>query len=296
MATNLTLDEIAYSFKNCTGETAVPLKEYLRDNVLKDRQDNTYIVSDISNFILNDVKILLKKSITNILAADSILLTGSSSWGFVTTYYSNFFSIQALNRLSLNFNLHLKHYYDIKILNYTKGEFHLKRNDGSTGSHQQQFDKFYNNYMVYRNKRSINRSWNLGIYRFKEGIETMLRNEINYSISNYYYDELSCDISTYSKKIREFKKSPITAKLDKPYKLSHSNLELALCRIEMIFYILNYLANKNIYYRSYFNRFVSELKKNIQSKFSNNSNYLVARIIDNCKYSDLGIVDEEVTI
>lgn len=104
MITHLTLDEIAYSFKNCTGETSVPLKEYLSNNILKDSDDDTYVISNLSNHILNDITILLRKSITNILAADSILLTGHQV-GFVTTYYSNFFAVQALNRLSLNFNI-----------------------------------------------------------------------------------------------------------------------------------------------------------------------------------------------
>lgn len=296
MITHLTLDEIAYSFKNCTGETSVPLKEYLSNNILKDSDDDTYVISNLSNHILNDITILLRKSITNILAADSILLTGSSSWGFVTTYYSNFFAVQALNRLSLNFNIHLNQYYNIKISNYTKGDFQFKKVSASSGSHQNQFDKFYNNFSIYKNIKSINKSWNIGIRGFKDGSETMLRNLINYSISNYYYDELICDIPTYKKRIKEFEKDPIISKLEKPYKFSHSNLELALCRIEMIFYILNYLANKNIYYKSYYNKFLSGLKQNIQSKFNNNSNYLVERIINNCTYKDLEIVDESVTI
>ncbi len=294
MAREFSLEDIAYYFRNCTGETNFTLKEFLRDNYYLKNDNDIYINKSLNNYIFSDIHILLKKAITNILAGDNLLQKSFSSWAFVTCYYSNFFTIQALNRLSLNFDLHLNNYYDVKLLNAVKHEYKFTKASKSSSSHQSQFDKFYTNFNHFKNKKSINRSWNIGIRNYKDGSETILRNEINYTISKNHFDELLIELPKFKRNIVEFQKDPKDSNLSIPYKYSHTILELALCRIEMILYLLNYIANKNKEYYSYYLKYNTSINKNIIDKYSSCSKYLIERLEKACIYNELKLEEEYI--
>ncbi|MFM8006321.1 MAG: hypothetical protein ACKO86_15570, partial [Dolichospermum sp.] len=101
---SLTFEEIAIAFNNCNSDAKISFKDYL---IKKDKSKGDYeqgfIISNVNNYILTDIEKLLSKAILNICAADNLIKQGYFSWGFVTSYYANFFLIQGLNRTQLNF-------------------------------------------------------------------------------------------------------------------------------------------------------------------------------------------------
>ncbi|NES80102.1 MAG: hypothetical protein F6K10_00470 [Moorea sp. SIO2B7] len=89
---SLTFEEIAIAFRNCNGDSKSSFKDYLK-NLYKSKEnyDNGFILSNVNNYILTDIEKLLDKSILNICATDDLIIKGYFSWGFVTSYYANFF-------------------------------------------------------------------------------------------------------------------------------------------------------------------------------------------------------------
>jgi hypothetical protein len=101
----MTLSEISIAFNNCNGSVNKSFKEFIIDLQLNDENlEKGYEINDSYNYILGDVEKLLVKTIINICASDLLLKKGYFNWGFITSYYANFFIIQALNRLTLNFS------------------------------------------------------------------------------------------------------------------------------------------------------------------------------------------------
>ena len=274
----MNLEEIAIAFKNCNGDANQSFKNYLI-GLSKPPQEyeKGLIISKANNYILTDIEKLLSKAIINLCASDLLLKKGYFNWGFVTSYYSSFFSIQALNRLQLNFNT----WTDFSIIcqnkNYSQQELKLTKVDASKNSHETQFQLFFNNYVVWKNSKSIDRFWNLALQSFKYGGEPKLRNEINYSISNEYYYELNLDKNKFFKIIKDNKSSPFNKNnevISEPINYSRHHLKITMSRIRVISYILNYLANENNEYNSYFKRNMNIRKKSIAQHYSNLSDWI----------------------
>jgi hypothetical protein len=91
---SLTFEEIAIAFSNCNSDAKISFKDYLV-NLYKSKEDyeKGFIVSDVNNYILTDIEKLVSKAVLNICAADNLIRKGYFSWGFVTSYYANFFLI-----------------------------------------------------------------------------------------------------------------------------------------------------------------------------------------------------------
>jgi hypothetical protein len=88
----LNFEEIAIAFRNCNGDAKFSFKEYLKTLYKsKDDYERGFIISDANNYILTDIEKLLSKAILNICATDYLIKCGYFSWGFVTSYYANFF-------------------------------------------------------------------------------------------------------------------------------------------------------------------------------------------------------------
>jgi uncharacterized protein (UPF0332 family) len=294
----MNLGEISLAFKGCNGESSSSFKDYLIGlNLLTQELNDGITITDSNNYILRDIEILLDKAIINLGAADLLLKKGYFHWGFVTSYYSNFFSVQALNRLQINFNTWTEKGIECKVTSYLKKEIEVKTANSSKGSHNSQFHKFYENYLIFRNTRSIDRYWTLAIREFRLRAEALLRDEINYSIENYHYYELELDLDVYNKIINDNKKNPSAHRptIDNPKNYSLPNLELALSRIRVTIYILNYLANANLEYKSYFERRCKRRINNIKSKYPNLSSWLLSNLEEWLQFVEVE-TDDELTV
>ncbi len=148
----MNFEEIAIAFRNCNGDLSETLKDYLlKQNFSPENYESGVTLFNINNYILSDIEKLLSKAIINALCADILLQNGYVSWGFVTSYYSSFFSIQGLNRLQLNFNLWAKHSIISQNINYVHQELKFLKADQSKGSHENQFHLFFDNYKAFKN-------------------------------------------------------------------------------------------------------------------------------------------------
>ncbi len=262
--------QTSLAFKGCNGEANSSLKKKIISlNITKEELLAGYLVSNLNNFILTDIHKLLNKSVLNLYAADLNISNGFFNWGFVTSYYSNFFAVQALNRLALNFSIWLDSRVNCELNNAFLKEFILKNTSSSNNTHENEFSTFFTNYNSFKTSKSVNRYWTLGIRQFSMGKETSLRNEINYSVSNDYYYELNIDYRKFEKIKLDNVKDPKTnlPKITDPLNYSNKNIELAIARISMIIYILNYIANKNIEYKSYFLKLITEIKVESNKKY-----------------------------
>ncbi len=279
----MNLSEVASSFKSCTGEAHRSFKDYLISlSISKEDIEKGIVISDCANYILRDIELLLSKAIINLCAADLLIKRGYFHWGFVTSYYSSFYSVQALNRLMLNFYTWTKSGVICKVTNYAKQELSIMYSNSSGGSHEAQFEKFYENYSAFKHKKSIDRYWTIGLRNFKHRPETVLRNDINYSIEKEYYYELTLDERTFRRIIGDNKtclpgeqliiKTPIN------YSLPH--LELSLSRIRITLYILNYIANAQPIYYGYYVHRNNERKQNIDLKYPHLSQWIKDRLYE----------------
>jgi|GEM_PF-3547847 len=291
----LTPDEISIAFKGCTGDDKITFKDHLVSlNLTSDNLANGIIISHCFNNIFSDIERLLDKAILNICSADYLIRDGFFSWGFVTSYYSNFFAIQALNRLQLNFHVWTDSNILCKVKDYVNQELEISKKDKSKNTHEIQFTQFYTNYNLFRNRTSIDRYWNIGIRPSTDGQETVLRNDINYLISKDHYYELNLELSVFKKIIQDNSKSPFTSRpvIVDPKNYSLNNLQLGAARIRMVTYLLNYIANKNREYKSYYERNMSRRRNNFHSKYPDVNSWLKDLLDEWLVYEDLGIIEE----
>lgn len=292
------LYQTSLAFKGCNGATKYSFKEKINSlNLTKEDLLNGCVISDLNNFILSDIHFLLKKAVLNIVAADRNINQGFFNWGFITSYYSNFYSIQNLNRLSLNFNVWLESRYKFELHNAVTKELYLKKSDSTGNTHENEFNLFFTNFNNFKNKKSINRFWTLGIRQFKLGHEPFLRNEINYTINNDYYYEIGLEKRIFDKIIDDNKNNPADNKLDidSPKNFALYNIELAVSRIAMTVYVLNYMASSNIEYKSYLIKLLREINSEIDLKYSSTNAWLLTLLKSILKFEEFEI-DEDIKI
>ncbi|WP_414569574.1 hypothetical protein [Nostoc sp. CCY 9925] len=248
---SLTFEEIAIAFSNCNGDAKRSFKEYLKE-LYKSKEDyeKGFIISDANNYILTDIEKLLSKAVLNICSTDHLIKKGYFSWGFVTSYYSNFFLIQGLNRTQLNFTTWVSRSVDCQEKDYQKKDIYIKGIANSVDEHQRQFKRFFENFSDFRNRRGIDRFWNIGIKSFELGNESEIRNTINYEISPDAFYELDLDIQEFNKIIRDNQYCPFKEDKENSKILNYSrkNLKLAIARLRMLSYVLNVIAIRNIEY------------------------------------------------
>ncbi|MBW4557849.1 MAG: hypothetical protein KME59_18300 [Trichormus sp. ATA11-4-KO1] len=130
---SLNFEEIAIAFTNCNGDAKVSFKDYLI-NLYKSKEDyeTGFIISNVNNYILTDIEKLLSKSVLNICATDYLIKQGYFSWGFVTSYYANFFLVQGLNRTQLSFTTWVARSVNCHGKDYLKKNIYIKSIANST--------------------------------------------------------------------------------------------------------------------------------------------------------------------
>lgn len=273
----LTFEDIAIAFKNCNGDAKSSFKEYLKNMYkLSEDYNKGFVISNANNYILTDIEKLLSKSILNICAADYLITKGYFSWGFVTSYYANFFLIQSLNRTQLNFITWVDHSIDCLYQNYQKQTIQVKAIAKSSDQHQREFQRFFDNFKHFRNRKGIDRYWNVRIYNFELGNESEIRNQINYQISSDAFYELDLDIQEFYKIIRDNNNSPFdqpkeNSKMDN---YARRNLKLAMARLRMLTYVLNFIAARNLEYQSYYQRNMKNRLNSIKTKYNGVSEWI----------------------
>lgn len=287
----MNFEEIAIAFKNCTGHLSVTLKDYLlKQNYSPQAYESGITLYNLNNYILSDTEKLWSKAIINALGADLLLQNGYVSWGLVTSYYASFFSIQALNRLQLNFNLWTQHSIICRNINYVHREVKFLKVDQSKGSHENQFHLFFENYQVFKNRTGIDRYWNLGLQSSRYGFEPGIRNEVNYSLSEKHFNELTISLNEHHRILKQLRKSPF---LDgqQSHKtidnMARNSLMLCLARIRMIAYILNFIANSDYVYKSYFIKNVKSRLDAIDNNYPNRSDWVYELLKDWLCFSPL---------
>lgn len=287
----MTLSEISIAFNNCNSSSNKSFKEYIKELELNQSDlETNYEVFDAYNYILGDVEKLIDKTILNVCASNMLLKKGYFNWGFVTSYYANFFIIQALNRLMLNFTTFNNKMINCSTNNYSNNSLKLKIANKSKGSHESQFQTFYDNYSHFKNQKSINREWNIGIRSFKLKPEAYLRNIINYHIEKNIFYELDIDLTTFNKIIVDNKKYKFDSKktkINKPTNYSIHKLELALSRLSMAMYILNYIANDNSEYKNYFIVKNKKRLKNIIEKYPDIDDIIKNKLIEWLRFEEI---------
>jgi len=255
---SLTFEEIAIAFSNCNSDAKTSFKNYLV-NLYKSKEDyeKGFIISNVNNYILTDIEKLLAKAVLNICAADNLIKQGYFSWGFVTSYYANFFLIQGLNRTQLNFTTWVSRSIDCVEKDYRNKNLHIIAISNSTDEHQRQFKRFFENFSHFRNRKGIDRYWNIGIKPFELGNESEIRNKINYEICSDAFYELDLDNIEFKKIIKDNLYSPFTEYKENSRTFdnySRRNLKLAIARLRMLTYTLNFIAVRNLEYQSYYQR------------------------------------------
>ncbi|BAZ51346.1 hypothetical protein NIES4103_39950 [Nostoc sp. NIES-4103] len=274
---SLTLEEIAIAFRKCNGDARLSFKEYLTSLYkTKDDYENGFTIFNAHNYILTDIEKLLSKAVLNICSTDHLIKKGYFSWGFVTSYYANFFLIQGLNRTQLSFTTWVHSSVDCQRQNYRDETISIKGIVRSTDEHQRQFQRFFENFKYFRNRQGIDRYWNIGIQPFDLGSEPEIRNKINYEISTDAFYELDLDIKEFNKIIQENVYSPFQQDKEKSKITNYSrqNLRLAIARLRMLTFILNIIAIRNIEYQSYYKRNMKNRLKAIQEKYPDVSEWI----------------------
>ena len=149
----LNFEEIAIAFKSCNSDASFSFKEHLkRLNKQKIDYEHGFTITEANNYILTDIEKLLSKAILNICATDYLIKRGYFSWGFVTSYYANFFLIQGLNRTQLSFITFTDRAIDCLCQNYQETTMSIKSIDKSKDQHRREFNRFFDNFEDFKSK------------------------------------------------------------------------------------------------------------------------------------------------
>ena len=125
-----------------------------------------------------------------------------------------------------------------------------------------------------------------------------LRNEINYSISilHKFYYELSISKNDYNKIVRDNLRSPFVERetISLPPNFARRASKIAIARIRVLSSVMNYIANYNSEYKSYFERNMRNRIIPIKERYPFISNWLLNQLEDWLKFHELPI--EEVKV
>lgn len=261
--------EISLAFNKCTGEENNSFKQYLQNLYISEEElISGKIIKGSFNYILADVEKLITKIISNIISSYLLNKEGMLSWGYVTSYYANYFSFQALNRLHLNFLSYTDSLYLCTFTNYLNNELLIKKSDSSK-THLRE----YQLYAEKRNKMSMEKSpdrlWSIANSKFKFGDEVSLRNEINYSITPNNFSEFLMTKEQFLNIKQKHLNSPLAERSIRTPEADYSNesLKYSLSRLRVIIFILNRIANDSNLYQSYYVRRNRERIRSITTNF-----------------------------
>lgn len=165
------------------------------NEVILEESQNSSSVFPLERVLLNDIIILLEKSILNKLSSDIQFQKNYWTWGFVTIYYSNFYLAQILNRLSDKFFVYINDSINKEII-YKNNTYEFGQNNGDN-THQREFKLLKSNYSRiktfgdYKLAQTISRCKSIDkddLFKYtidNEIKESEIRNRINYQLKHY---------------------------------------------------------------------------------------------------------------
>lgn len=162
--------------------------------ILEEHQNRNSVVP-LERVLLNDIVILLEKSILNKLSSDIQFQKNYWSWGFVTVYYSNFYLAQILNRLSDKFYVYINDRLNKEVV-YKNNIYQFGQQNGDN-THQREFKLLKSNYSKIKTfgNAKLQPIFNIFQTTHKDDIfkytidneikESEIRNRINYQLKHY---------------------------------------------------------------------------------------------------------------
>lgn len=165
------------------------------NEVILEELQNSSSVFPLERVLLNDVIMLLEKSILNKLSSDIQFQKNYWTWGFITIYYSNFYLAQILNRLSDKFFVYIDDSINKEII-YKNDTYEFGQNNGDN-THQREFKLLKSNYskiktfgdsklvQIISRCKSTDKD---ALFKYtidNEIKESEIRNRINYQLKHY---------------------------------------------------------------------------------------------------------------
>ena len=165
-------------------------------------------------YLLNDIVKLLDKVILNKLSSDLLFQKNYWSWGFVTTYYSNFYMTQILNRIVGNFFMYKTNNFN-KNIKYNKESllYNVPESNNGETSHLREFKKLKSNFSYIKTWNDTELQNLLDIIQVKnkdllfkytidnEIKESEIRNKINYRLHHYKEIEFNQKAILFNQKV-----------------------------------------------------------------------------------------------
>ena len=165
------------------------------NEIILEEFNNGNSIFPLEKVLLNDILILLEKSILNKLSSDIQFQKNYWTWGFVTVYYSNFYLAQILNRLSDKFYIYINDGLNKEVV-YKNNYYEFGQNNRDN-THQREFKLLKSNYSTIKTYGDIRLKLIFDILQitekdkiFKYTIdneikESEIRNRINYQLKHY---------------------------------------------------------------------------------------------------------------
>lgn len=252
------LSHIISKFQNYTFNQDKHISSYLTELKNAGTLDENNLL--IEEYLLPEILILTKKSILNRMSADLLFINNYWSWGFVSLYYSNFFSAQALNRLKGNFYTRVSN--SMKKIEYADNVYRLLSASGGD-THKQEFIKLRENYLFLmtnnKYKSSIPDDYqNRPFYN-----ESKVRNDVNYGLE--HYNEFEKQITsgfTTNEFLEKYNNNDFERE---EFKLLEKNLS----RLKLLIDILNKIKDTNTTFELPYETFINNFKVNSKYKFQN---------------------------
>lgn len=191
------------SFSNTTGFSERSIKEFFNHNIRNNRtnfilNENTSIFKEYRDCALREIERNLYFAFSHYRRTLDLMISSSSSWGYVTIYYACFFCARALLGL---FGCYIFDRYVIDVKNGNIGQQVLrvkkignKANEEFTtynGSHQKFWDLFYNAFNPFRPMVTPEQRISLSPINNDPAWLINQRNEVNYD--TWYALSLSKD-------------------------------------------------------------------------------------------------------
>jgi len=180
------------------------------NEIILEEFNNGNSIFPLEKVLLNDILILLEKSILNKFSSDIQFQKNYWTWGFVTVYYSNFYLAQILNRLSDKFYIYINDGLNKEVV-YKNNYYEFGQNNRDN-THQREFKLLKSNYSTiktYGDSRlklifdilQITEKDKIFKYTIDNEIkESEIRNRINYQLKHYK------EINLESKNLTIYKK------------------------------------------------------------------------------------------
>ena len=180
------------------------------NEIILEEFNNGNSIFPLEKVLLNDILILLEKSILNKLSSDIQFQKNYWTLGFVTVYYSNFYLAQILNRLSDKFYIYINDGLNKEVV-YKNNYYEFGQNNRDN-THQREFKLLKSNYSTIKTYGDIRLKLIFDILQitekdkiFKYTIdneikESEIRNRINYQLKHYK------EINLESKNLTIYKK------------------------------------------------------------------------------------------